>query len=167
MRLFAAIPLTEPVRTHLAAVQTELRRRGRGSFPPPENLHLTLAFLGETDREPAARAALEKMVGTGAFSLTVEGLGRFGDVWWAGVGSCPALDALALGLQASLRQAGFGLEDRAWRPHITLVRRYRLRTEEAPPTLAPAEMAVRRAGLLASVERDGRRVYVPRLWVEL
>ena len=64
MRLFAAIPLTEPVRAHLAAVQTQLRRRGRGSFPVPENFHLTLAFLGETSRETAARAALEALFDT-------------------------------------------------------------------------------------------------------
>ena len=167
MRLFAAIPLTEPVRRCLAEVQASLRQRGRGSFPPPENFHLTLAFLGETDREPEARAVLEKMAGTGTFSLTAEGLGRFGDVWWAGVRPCPALDALALGLQASLRQAGFALEDRAWRPHITLARRYRPREIDDLPVLPPAEMTVRRAGLLESVRQAGRTVYVPRLWVKL
>ena len=167
MRLFAAIPLTEPVRAQLHAVQRALRQHGRGSFPPPENLHLTLAFLGETDRESHARAALETLAGTGAFSLTVEGLGRFGDVWWAGVRPSPPLDMLALGLQAELRRRGFVLEDRTWRPHITLVRRYRPRTEDAPPAFPPAELTVRRAGLMASVRREGRTVYVPRLWVRL
>lgn len=166
MRLFAAIPLTEPVRAHLAAVQTQLRGRGRGSLPVPENFHLTLAFLGETSRETAARAALETLRGAGAFSLTVADLGRFGDVWWAGVRPCPALDALALGLQAALRREGFVLEDRAWKPHITLARRYHA-ADGVPPAVGPSEMMVRRAGLLESVRRDGRTVYVPRLWVRL
>ena len=50
MRLFAAIQLSPAVREALLTAQADLRRQGRGAFPPPENLHLTLAFLGETDR---------------------------------------------------------------------------------------------------------------------
>ena len=46
MRLFLAIQLSPAVREALLTAQDALRRQGRGSFPPPENLHLTLAFLG-------------------------------------------------------------------------------------------------------------------------
>ena len=50
MRLFLAIQLSPAVREALLTAQDALRRQGRGSFPPPENLHLTLAFLGEGQR---------------------------------------------------------------------------------------------------------------------
>ena len=63
MRLFIAVSLSPPVREALLAAQRELRRQGRGAFPPPENLHLTLAFLGETDRPAQAEAALNAVSG--------------------------------------------------------------------------------------------------------
>ena len=40
MRLFLAIQLSPAVREALFTAQADLRRQGRGSFPPPENLHL-------------------------------------------------------------------------------------------------------------------------------
>ena len=58
MRLFLAIQLSPAVREALLTAQDALRRQGRGSFPPPENLHLTLAFLGEAEDPTRARAAL-------------------------------------------------------------------------------------------------------------
>ena len=51
MRLFLAVPLSPSVREALCTAQADLRRQWRGSFPPPKNLHLTLAFLGETSED--------------------------------------------------------------------------------------------------------------------
>ena len=142
MRLFLAIQLSPAVREALLTAQADLRRQGRGSFPPPENLHLTLAFLGETDRLDQASAALHA-VSSRPFSLAVGGPpGHFGDLWWAGVRGDPALEDLALSLQADLRARGFRLEDRPFRPHITL-----------------ASMVVRRISLLRSDLTDGKRIY--------
>ena len=49
MRLFLAIQLSPAVREALLTAQDALRRQGRGSFPPPENLHLTLCLLYTSD----------------------------------------------------------------------------------------------------------------------
>ena len=157
MRLFFAIPLSPPVREALAAVQDGLRAQGRGAFPPPENLHLTLAFLGETEDLAGAVAALAA-IRARPFSLSVGGpLGRFDDLWWAGVTAGPALEALALSLQADLRRRGFFLEDRPFQPHITLVRRWQ---DEPPQVTVPrVRMAVRRVSLLWSDQIGGSRIY--------
>ena len=157
MRLFLAIQLSPAVREALLTAQADLRRQGRGSFPPPENLHLTLAFLGETADLPGARAALNAAA-CRPFTLAVGGtLGHFGDLWWAGVRGDPALEDLALSLQADLRARGFRLEDRPFQPHITLVRRWR---GEPPQVTVPrAKMVVRRISLLRSDQIDGKRVY--------
>ena len=157
MRLFLAVPLSPSVREALCTAQADLRRQGRGSFPPPKNLHLTLAFLGETSDLDGARAALAA-VSCRPFSLAVGGpLGRFGDLWWAGVRADPALEELAVSLQADLRSRGFCQEDRPWLPHITLVRRWR---GEAPQVTVPhASMVVRQISLLRSDQIDGKRIY--------
>ena len=157
MRLFLAIQLSPAVREALLTAQADLRRQGRGSFPPPENLHLTLAFLGETADLSGARAALNAAA-CRPFTLAVGGPpGHFGDLWWAGVRADPALEDLALSLQADLRARGFCLEGRPFQPHITLVRRWR---GEAPQVTVPhASMLVRRISLLRSDLTDGKRIY--------
>ena len=159
MRLFTAIRPTPAAEEALLAAQAELRRGGRGSFPRREMLHLTLAFLGETADAAAAAAAVEALRGAGAFSVTVEGAGRFGDTWWAGVRENPGLERLALGHQADLRRRGFAGEERPWTPHITLARHYRPKGEMPQLSLPPVEMAVREVLLLESLQREGRSVY--------
>ena len=48
MRLFIAIQLSGKMKEALLDMQGQLRRLGvRGNYTPPENLHLTLAFIGE------------------------------------------------------------------------------------------------------------------------
>ncbi len=153
MRSFVAIELSPAVRRMLADVQDTLRRQGRGAFPHPQDLHLTLAFLGETDRPAAAQTVLEAVLEGRGLSLTVEGLGCFGDLWWAGVRAGPELERLALNVQASLREAGFPIERRSWLPHITLVRHWR---GEAPAVAVPSTgMTVRRVALLESCPPSG------------
>ena len=167
MRLFTAIRPSPAAEETLLAAQAELRRLGRGSFPRREMLHLTLAFLGETADAAAAKAAVEELRGTGAFSLTVEGVGRFGDTWWAGVRENSALEHLALGLQEDLRRRGFAIEARPWMPHITLARHYRPKSGMPELCLPPVPMEVRQVVLLESLRQEGRAVYVLRHAAEL
>ena len=157
MRLFLAIPLSPSVQEALLSAQADLRRQGRGAFPPPENLHLTLAFLGETSAPDGARAALAS-VSCRPFSLAVGGpLDHFDGLWWASVRADRALEDLALSIQSDLRARGFCLEDRPFQPHLTLVRRWR---GEPPQVTVPrAKMVVRRISLLRSDQIGGRRIY--------
>ena len=93
----------------------------------------------------------------GAVSLTVGGLGHFDDIWWVGVREKARLEALALGVQDALRQAGYPVERRPWRPHITLVRRWR---GPAPRFTVPdTAMPAGRVSLLRSGRVEGKRVY--------
>ena len=158
MRLFVAIPFPPEVRSALEEAQAQLRRQGvRGNYSRPENLHLTLAFLGETSRCREAARALTTAQNR-SFSLTLGGFGRFGDVWWMGVQPCPPLEDLAAGLQDRLRAAGFDLERRPFRPHITLLRQ--ARGPAAPDPEVPAvTMTVDRMVLMESLRLNGRLVY--------
>lgn len=134
MRLFVAIRFSPAVRAVLLDAMDALRRQGQGTFTRPENLHLTLAFLGE-----------------------VEDLGRFEDLWWAGVRDNERLEALALRAQDALRQAGFSVERRPWRPHITLVRRWR--GPQPRLTVPDTAMRVERVSLMKSERVEGKLVY--------
>ena len=76
MRLFVAILFPEPVRKALMDTMAQMRAQGaHGNFTRPENLHLTLAFLGETGAEGcrAAVRAVDSVCGRAPFSLSLGG----------------------------------------------------------------------------------------------
>jgi 2'-5' RNA ligase len=175
MRLFIAILLDEPVKDALCQVRDRLRAAAEsGRMTRRENLHLTLAFLGEVppSRIQAIRRCMEAAAGP-AFDLELRGVGRFrrdgGDIWWMGAALPPALLDLSRGLNAGLRDAGFPLEDRELRPHLTLGREIRLPRAfdraalEAPALLQP----VRRIHLMQSDRVKGVLTYTPLLAVPL
>lgn len=134
MRLFFALLPPPQVRAALAGAQKELVPLcTSGGFSRPENLHITVVFLGEQPQEslPALRRAATKAAASlSAFPITVEGFGSFssreGSVLWAGVGEGRAeAERLYALLADELRQNGFAIETRAFTPHLTLARRVR------------------------------------------
>lgn len=121
-RLFVALSLPEIVADALTQLQSGV---DGARWRPEENFHLTLAFIGETDRHGFAQAfdALATIEAP-AFALTLNGAGFFGDrkprALWAGVEPNDALDHLHAKVETSLRRAGFALERRKFKPHVTL-----------------------------------------------
>ncbi len=160
MRLFIAIELSPTLRGALTELQAALRREEvRGRDTPPENLHLTLAFLGEL---PEAEPVLEAMetVDFAPFPLRLEGVGCFGDLFWAGVTESEALAACARRLRRALAEAGIPYDRKRFSPHITLLRRavFRRPPEAVPP---PAEMLVTRLTLMRSDRGRRDMIYTP------
>ena len=127
MRLFVALVPPEGLRRDLERRGEELRglcRRGR--VVPWENIHLTLAFLGETDRRDAVERAMGRAAGA-PFSLHTARPGWFpgkkGELWWMGVEVSPPLLALRRRLVRGLGEEGVWMDDRKpFRPHLTLGR---------------------------------------------
>jgi 2'-5' RNA ligase len=126
----------QAVRQELWEALAPLRRR-REQLPVkwvrPENIHLSLKFLGDVDdtREPELTRALQQAAGTRGAErpLTVEvtGFGVFPDyhrphVLWAGVTPEPALELLQHAVEQAFAPLGFPTEARAFRPHVTLGR---------------------------------------------
>ena len=162
MRLFVAICFTDRTRKQLSAAVETLRTQGQGRFSPAENLHLTLAFLGETENADAALAAL-RQIDLPAFSLRFDGIGQFEDLYWAGIRENEALRALQTQLTAHLEDAGFVLEAREFLPHITLARRYTPQQDFSPVSirqiLSTIEEPVRELTLLRSHLRENGASY--------
>ncbi len=62
MRLFIAIPFSEEFKGELLRVQNDMRSNGvRGNFSRAENLHVTVAFLGEVQDPAPAMHALQSV----------------------------------------------------------------------------------------------------------
>lgn len=157
-RIFIALDLSDAARE---ALRRQERRLARAlpdlRLPAPEDLHLTLAFLGEVDDETLARViALSAEVASHArpFELALAGLGFFGPptaprVIWAGVGGqMRPLLTLQRRLADALEAEGFPREQRAYSPHLTLARLKRPLDEAAAQRLRalladPSPAAVR------------------------
>ena len=85
MRLFLAIRLSDEMKDALLSVRNEMYAGGvRGNYTPEENLHLTLAFIGEFPYADAVLAALSEVAFT-PFEIALDGVGGCGDLWWAGL----------------------------------------------------------------------------------
>ncbi len=128
-RLFIALPIGRAVVDALSEVATDVPRGWREVRP--ESLHLTLAFLGEVEerRVAAAERAMRLSAARAApLELSARGIGAFPNherarVMWAGLeGDVAALAELQGDLTSALRQEGFDLEERPFRPHVTLAR---------------------------------------------
>ena len=133
LRLFIAVELPAIVRKRLADVAGELRAMGleRLRWVKPENIHITLKFLGEApaERRPeiedALRAAAE---GVAPHELTLGALGKFGGrqsprVLWVDVrGDVDVLKALQKRVNGRIVPLGFPADERPFAAHLTLAR---------------------------------------------
>ena len=99
-----------------------------GNFTAPENIHLTLVFLGECSGEQlaAAKAAMDA-VRFEPFYIEIDRVGRFvrgdGNIYWAGVRESRPLFDLQRMLSGKLASKGFEIDGRKYSPHITLGRK--------------------------------------------
>lgn len=161
MRLFIAILLDKNVKDALRGVQNEMRRRGvEGNFTRGDNLHLTLAFIGEYPDPDAVLDAMESVCFE-PFELRLGGLGSFGELWWAGLEGSGELDALVRRLHHALAEKEIPFDRKAFRPHVTLVRRPSFRCDPHLETLtAPeAEMTVGHISLMLSTRGKNCMIY--------
>ncbi|MEL7485659.1 MAG: RNA 2',3'-cyclic phosphodiesterase [Pseudomonadota bacterium] len=121
-RVFVALDTPEIVADALSQLQFGL---DGARWRSPEGFHLTLQFIGDVDRHLIADIALAlDGVSAPTFSLTLAGCGVFGDKkprsLWAGVAANDALDALQMKVESALRRTGAPLENRKFKPHVTL-----------------------------------------------
>ena len=133
MRLFVAIT---PPRAVLLEVRAAVDALKRGNTPEinallrwtrPETWHITVAFYGEVTEEKAADLAdrLGRVAArTTPMELSLAGAGRFGPraLWFGVQGQHDRLGRLAEASGAAARRCHIRMEDRPYRPHLTLAR---------------------------------------------
>ena len=123
MRLFIAVRLNEEMKDAILDIQDALRNSGiRGRETVPENLHLTLAFIGEYDDPNLVKEVIES-IDVRPFQITLSGAGCFRDLWWAGIENSAPLTAVSRRLRRALADAGIPFDRKKFSPHITIIRR--------------------------------------------
>ena len=135
MRLFVAMEIPLEVRDQFAALINELRAadssfsKNRARWVRPENLHVTLKFIGHVDggKVDVIRAALAEVRFDDPVEMQFRGLGFFPNgkrprVFWAGMEASPNLAPLAAEVDARLTRLRISSETREFAPHLTLAR---------------------------------------------
>jgi len=161
IRLFAALALPDAVRERLALVRAPLPG---ARWAPPENMHVTLRFIGEV--EPAVATEIDTLlsrIAAPAFDIRLAGLGTFGSrgrvrALWAGVEKSEPLAHLQAKIETACGLAGLPPESRKFHAHITLARCKNAR--EAPA----AEFVVTYEGFgLPAIPVDAFTLYSSRM----
>ena len=134
MRLFVGLEIDETVRGRAAAIADAaalvLSDTLVVRWVPPENLHITLWFLGELaeTRAAAALAALDKPFPFPSFGLGLGGLGAFPSsgiprVVWLGVrDGADSIASIHGEIAARLQPLGIAAERRPFSAHLTIGR---------------------------------------------
>ena len=135
MRCFIAIDINDKIRRALSDLQQQLAggvdiKKSDVKWVNPENIHLTLKFLGEIKDEKAVEVCniVENVVGRHrSFELDIESVGYFGSkaarVLWVGTGEgSDELKRLQEDLEKQFVSAGWPEETREFTGHLTLCR---------------------------------------------
>lgn len=140
-RLFLSIDLPENLADEVAAVQEDLSEADGLRFVDPEQAHVTVKFLGDTDpdRIPDIETAVESAIddaAVGAFDATVADLGVFPSleyisVVWLGVrAGADEMTRLYEAIERETTAIGFEAESHDFTPHLTVARMNSARGKE-------------------------------------
>ncbi len=123
MRLFIAICFDDNMLDALSEIQDDLRRCGvRGKYTPRENLHMTLAFIGEYD-DPEQVVEIMQKVPLRSFTVKLSGYRPFKDMFFANLEENENLRDYVKRLRQALLDEEISFDRKKFLPHVTLIRR--------------------------------------------
>lgn len=166
MRVFYALTFYEETKYVLSQYRDEIASHcASGNFTKRHNFHLTLEFIGEVDYQTQERLCdLLYELEVIPKQLILDGIGSFKkkkDILWFGVAKNDDLMALHKALAQRLRDEGFELENRHYKPHITIGRQVTDFINDASIYIDALEMPIKSIALMESKRIDGRLVYQP------
>ena len=137
MRLFIAIRFDENMLDALTDYQESLKAREvEGNYTRRENLHITLAFIGDYGNPDDVLDVMEQ-VPFRPFDIAMDGVGSFGDLLWARLADNPGLAAYVKRLRRALSAQNISYDKKRFSPHITLIRKASYRGGGAVPAEEP------------------------------
>ena len=161
MRLFIAIQFEENILDALTDLQDDLKSRGvTGNYTRRENLHITLAFIGDFGNPDEVLDAMEQ-TDFRPIGISLDGVGSFGDLFWVGLAENPQLMAYVKRLRRALSEQGIPFDRKRFSPHITLIRKYSGKDGKAIPVPDPPKgsMVASRVFLMRSERGKNGMIY--------
>lgn len=166
MRLFIAILLSKSIIGKIHERELRLSQLCNINFVPPQNLHVTLNFIGETNRVQEIINIIDDICAP-KFEYKIKGLGHFrrndGDILWTGIEDKSAIEKIQQQLTQGLLSNGFKIESRSFKPHITLARRVNISDNNyytAKQIFCTALTAyAKRISLMKSERKNNKMVY--------
>ena len=161
MRLFIAILFDESILDALTDFQADLKSRGvTGNYTRRENLHITLAFIGDYGNPDEVLDAMER-VDLRPIEISLDGVGSFGELFWVGLADNPQLAGYVKRLRRELSEQGIPFDRKRFSPHITLIRKYSLRDGRRRPVSDPPKgsMTAARVSLMRSERGKNGMIY--------
>ena len=161
MRLFIAIQFDKKIVDALTDFQNDLKRMGvTGNYTRRENLHITLAFIGEYGNPDDIIEAMEN-VDFRPMDISLDGVGNFGEIFWVGLKDNPELKGYVKRLRHELADRGIPFDKKKFSPHITLIRKANYKGGKAIPVEnAPqGKMTATRVSLMKSERGKNGMIY--------
>ena len=160
MRLFIGIKPTDDIRKSLVKAQGFLSRHGiSGSYLTAENLHMTLAFIGEYPDIDTVLDAMEQ-VPFSPFDIVYSHIGTFREsIVWGGIEDSAPLAALVRKLRYELAKADIPFDNSSFSPHFTLARHADFSKGIPPTDITPVSMTVDRISLYRSDRGKSGMIY--------
>lgn len=159
MRLFIAIELDDRIKDELCFIQKRLKMQGmKGNYTPRENMHLTLAFIGEYPHPESVEQVLDEVL-LEPVKITLDGFGTFGDIYWIGLKDDEGLKTNVKRIRKALADNGIPFDRKKFMPHITLARK--IEYDKGFPTDSPfpAAMDVEYISLMRSDRGRNGMIY--------
>jgi len=168
LRLFIAVNFDEKIKARILEIQARLRAQStKGNFSRPENLHLTLAFIGETSEEKGhTLAGIIAGIRSPSFEIAFNRVGCFThshkELWWMGMeknnNGFSLLEAMHRRLLGDLLKTGFQVDTRPFSAHITLGREIK-HTQPIELECTEIKVKVERISLMKSEHLKGVLTY--------
>ena len=160
MRLFIGIRPTDNIRKALVKAQGYLLRHGiSGAWVTPENLHMTLAFIGEYPEVDPVLDAMEEAAFS-PFEICYTHIGTFREsIVWGGIEPSEPLSALVKRLRYELAKADIPFDNSSFSPHFTLARHADFSKGIPPVDIEPVSMTVDQITLYRSDRGKNGMIY--------
>lgn len=131
MRQFIALTFNSSFKEELMTIMDTLKEEGiQGKYYDLDNLHMTLAFFGETDRQDEIMEIIHS-IPFPEITITLNRIGHFKKIYWVGIKDNPVLDEYVNTLREALKSHDISFDDKPFYPHITILRK----AEEGDRTL--------------------------------
>ena len=159
MRLFLAIIPDNGIKDELCFIQKRLQLLGvKAAYTPRENMHLTLAFIGEYNDPDLISQALGQITFE-SVRLVIDGFGCFGDTFWVGIKEDKGLEANVRRIRKALADGGIPFDKKKFMPHMTIARRMEYEKGIPADTPFPAGMDVEYISLMRSDRGKSGMIY--------